>query len=115
MIILNFESGTRFQDFQKYNHHFGLFSTPFYLYINFLLANFLIECSRTTIRYTDQNEILNIVFLLEFYNNYLARKKYKQILIHNITFCKYVGMYIYIYEKLFSSIKFTKSKIKSSL
>ena len=44
MIILNFESGTRFQDFQKNNYHFGLFSTPFPLDINFLLANFLIGC-----------------------------------------------------------------------
>ena len=44
MIILNFESGIRFQDFRKNNHHFGLFSTPFSLDINFLPANFLIEC-----------------------------------------------------------------------
>ena len=47
----NFESGTRSQDFRKNNHHFGLFSTPFSLEINFLLANFLIDVleSRTTI------------------------------------------------------------------
>ena len=43
VLILNFESGTRFQDFRKNNHHFGLLS----LEINFLLANFMIECSRT--------------------------------------------------------------------
>ena len=43
MLILNFESGTRFQDFRKNNNHFGLFPTPFSLEINFLLANFLIE------------------------------------------------------------------------
>ena len=49
VLILNFESGTRFQDFRKNNHRFGLFSTPFSLEINFLLANFLIECSKTII------------------------------------------------------------------
>ena len=47
VLILNFESGTRFQDFRKNNHHFGIFSIPFSLEINFLLANFLIESSRT--------------------------------------------------------------------
>ena len=47
----NFEFGTRFQDFRKNNHHVGLFSTPFSIEINFILANFLIECSKTTIRY----------------------------------------------------------------
>ena len=98
MVILNFESGTRFEDFRN---HFGLFSTPFSLEINFLLANFLIECSRTTILDTDLKEKLNIVSLLEFYINYLTREKYKQILIHNITFCKYVGMYLHIREAIF--------------
>ena len=89
MLILNFKPGTRFQDFRKNNHRFGLFSTPFSLEINFLLANFPIECSRTTIMVdTDLKEKLSIVSLLEFYINYLARKKYKQILIHNMTFCK---------------------------
>ena len=36
---------------------------------------------------TDLKENLNIVTLVELYIN-LARKKYKQIIIHNITFCK---------------------------
>ena len=81
MLILYFESGTRFQDFRKNNHRFALFFTLFSIEINFLLANFLIVCSRTTIRYRDLKEKLNIVSLLEFYINYLARKKYKQILI----------------------------------
>ena len=45
---------------------------------------------------TDRKEKLNIVTLLEFYINYLAKKKYKQIVIRNITFCKYVGMYLHI-------------------
>ena len=44
MLILNFKSGTRFHDIRKNHHHFGLFLTPFSLEINFLLANFLIEC-----------------------------------------------------------------------
>ena len=66
MLILNFESGTRFQDFRKNNHHVGLFSTPFSLEINFLLAQQLD---------TDLKEKLNIVSLLGFYINYLARKK----------------------------------------
>ena len=48
MLILNFEYGTRFQHLQKINN-FGLFSTPFSLELNFLLANFLIESSRQTI------------------------------------------------------------------
>ena len=74
VLILNFESGTRFQNFRKNNHNFGVFSTTFLLEINFLLANFLIECSRTGLK-----EKLDIVSLLEFYINYLARKKYKQI------------------------------------
>ena len=38
---------------------------------------------------TDLIDKLNIVSLLEFYINYLAKKKYKHLLIHNITFCKY--------------------------
>ena len=101
MLILNFESGTRFQDLRKNNHHFGLFSTPFSLEIKFLRANFLIKYSRTTIRYQDLKEKLNIVSLLTFYINYLARKKYKQILIHNITFCKNVSIYLYIREAIF--------------
>ena len=109
MLFLNFESGTRFQNFRKNNHHFGLFSFPFSLKINFLLANFLIECSRTTIIDTDLKEKLNIVSLLEFYINYLARKKYKQLLILNIAFYKHVGIYLHKYEMLFSNIKFTKS------
>ena len=50
---------------------------------------------------TDLIEKLNIVSLLEFYMNYLARKKYKQILIHNINFCKYVAMYLHIREAIF--------------
>ena len=71
MLILNFGPGTRFQDFRKKNHHFGLLSTPFSIKINFLLANFLIECSRGAILDTDLNEKLNIVSLLEFYINYI--------------------------------------------
>ena len=51
----------------------------------------------------DLKEKLNIVSLLEFYDNYLARKIYKQILIHNITFCKYVGMYLHIREAIFKN------------
>ena len=50
---------------------------------------------------TDLKEKLNIVSLLEFYINYLVRKTYKQILIHNITFCKYVGMYLNIEDDIF--------------
>ena len=91
VLILNFESGTRFQDFRKNIHHFVLFSIPFSLEINFLLANFLIECSRSRIRYQSERK-MNIVSSLEIYINYLVRKKYKQILIHNIIFCKYVGL-----------------------
>ena len=46
---------------------------------------------------------MNVVSLLEFYINYLAKKKYKQLLIHNFTFCKYVlGMYLkHIQEAIF--------------
>ena len=62
MLILNFESGTRFQDFRKNNHHFGLFSTPFSLEINFLLAKFLIECSKTTIRCRSEIKIEYYLF-----------------------------------------------------
>ena len=64
---------------------------------------------------TDLKEKLYIVSLLEFYINYLARKKYKQILIYDITFCKYVGMYLHIREAIFKYKKFTKGKIRSSL
>ena len=46
----------------------------------------------------DPKEKLNI---FELYINYLARKKHKQILIHNITFCEYVGMYLHIREAIF--------------
>ena len=49
---------------------------------------------------TDLKEKLNIVSLLEFYINYLSGKKYKQILIHNITFCKFVDMYLHIREDI---------------
>ena len=114
MLILNFESGTRFQDFRKYNQHFGLFSTPFSLEINFLLANFLIECSSLEQQLdTYLKEKLNIVSLLEIYIKYLARKKYKQILIHNITFCKYIGMYSHNEELLF--LMFFISSVKLHL
>ena len=65
--ILNYEFGTRFQDFRK-NNHFDLFSTQFSLEINFIRANFLIVCSRKTD--TDQKKKFNIVSLLEFYINY---------------------------------------------
>ena len=51
---------------------------------------------------TDLKEKLIIACLLEFYFNYLARKKYKQILINNITFCKYVGMCLHIREAIFN-------------
>ena len=67
MLILNFESGTRFQDFRKNNHRFGLFSTLFSLEIHFLLANFLIECSRTTIRYRPERKIENCFFIRILY------------------------------------------------
>ena len=67
MLILNFESGTRFQDFRKNNHHFGLFSTPFSLEIHFVLANFLIECSRTTIRYRSEIKIEYCLFIRILY------------------------------------------------
>ena len=86
MIILNFEFGNRFQDFRQNNNHFGLFSTPFSLEIKFLLANFLIEYSRLEQQLdTDLKEKLNIVSLLEFYINYLARKKFKQIYIISLS------------------------------
>ena len=49
---------------------------------------------------TDLKEKLNIFSLLEFYINFLARKKYKQILIHNVTFYKYVGIYLHIREAI---------------
>ena len=78
MLILNFEPGTRFQDFRQNTHNFGLLSTPFSLEINFLLANSLSEQQFDT----DLKEKLNGVSLLEFYINYLARKKYKQLLIY---------------------------------
>ena len=67
VLILNFESGTRFQHFQKNHHHFGLFSTPFSLEINFLLGNFLIECSRTTIRYQSKRKIEFCLFIRILY------------------------------------------------
>ena len=65
MLILNIQSGTRFQDFRKNNNHVSLFSTPFSLEINFLLANFLIESYRTTIEYRSERKMI-IVSLLEF-------------------------------------------------
>ena len=46
---------------------------------------------------------LNIVSLFEFYNNYLTSKKYKQMLILNVTFCKYVSMYLHIGEAIFKN------------
>ena len=100
MLILNFESGSRFQDFWKNIHHFSLFSTPFSLKINFLLARLNVLEQQLD---TDLKEKYNIDCLLEFYiNNYLGRKKYKPILIHDITFCKYVlGMYLNIREAIF--------------
>ena len=67
MLILNFESGTRSQDFQKNNYNFGLFSTSFSLEINFLLANLLIECSRTTIRYRSERKIEYYIFIRILY------------------------------------------------
>ena len=45
------------------------------LEINFLLANFLIECSRTAKLDTDLKEKLNIVSLLEFYINFILPRK----------------------------------------
>ena len=89
MLILNFESGTKFQDFLKNNHNFHLFSTPLSIEIKFLLTNCLIECIELQLD-TDLKENFNIISLLEFYINYLARKKYKQILLCDITFCDYV-------------------------
>ena len=78
-LILNFESGTRFQDFRKIvNYHFGLFSTPFSLEINFYLQTFWLNVLEQQLD-TDLKEKLNSVSLLEFYNNYLPKKKYKQI------------------------------------
>ena len=50
---------------------------------------------------TDLKEKLNNVSSLEFYIKYLSRIKYKQILIHNFTFYKYVGMYLHIREAIF--------------
>ena len=103
MLILNFESGTRFQDFGKNNNRFCLFSTPFSLEINFYLQTFWLNVLEQQLD-TDVKEKLNIVSLLEFFINYLTREKYKQILIHNITFCKYimlVGMYLHIREAIF--------------
>ena len=67
MRILNIASGTRFQDFQKNNHHFGQFLTPFSLEINFLLANFLIECSRTTIINRSERKIEYCLFIRILY------------------------------------------------
>ena len=67
MLILNFESGTRFQDFRKYNHRFGLFLTPFLLEINFLLGKFLIECSRTIIRNRSERKIEYFLFIRILY------------------------------------------------
>ena len=54
---------------------------------------------------TDLKEKLNIVSLLEFYINYLTRKKYKQILIHDITFYKYVGMYLHNFTRSYFQVK----------
>ena len=59
----------------------------------------MIECPLEQQLDTDLKEKLNIVSLLEFYINYQVRKKYKQILLHNITFCKYVGMYYFTYTR----------------
>ena len=66
VLILNFKSGSRFQDFRKNNHKFGLFSTPFLLEINYHLANFLIESSRTTIRYPSEGKIEYCLFIRIF-------------------------------------------------
>ena len=65
--MLNFEFGTRFKDFRKNNHHFDLFSTPFALELNFLHANFLIESSRTKIRYRSERKIEYCLFIRILY------------------------------------------------
>ena len=67
MLILDFESGTKFQDFRKNNHHFALFSTPFSFEINSLLANFLIECSRTTFSERSERKIEYCLFIRILY------------------------------------------------
>ena len=55
--VLNFEFGTRFRD----NHHVRLFLIRFSLNINFLSANFLIDCRyRTTIRYRSEQKCNNV-------------------------------------------------------
>ena len=83
VLILNLESGTRFQNFWKNQHYDRLqkiISNEIYIfYLQTFWLNVSIELQLDT----------------------------------DIDFCKNVC--IYIYNKLFSRIKFTKSKIRSSL
>ena len=100
MLILNFESGTRFQDLGKNNHHFGLFSTPFSLDI---YKFFTWKLSDKVQLDTDLEEKFNIVSLLEFYNN---NNIYPETNIPGFTIFMillFLSMHvgIYIYEKLF--------------
>ena len=94
MLILNFESVTRFQNFRKNNHHFD----------SIFIRNKFSTCKLEQQLDTDLKEKLNIVSLLEFYINYLAKKKYIQILNHDITFCEYLGKYLHIQEAIFKYI-----------
>ena len=74
MLILNFESGTRFQDFRKHIHHFGQFSTPFSLEINFQLANFLMNVLEQQLD-TDLKEKLNYCLFIRILHCLSSQEK----------------------------------------
>jgi len=112
LILIN-EFETRFQDFRKNSQLFAIFATPFSVDITAVETKFQMECIELQSD-IQLKEKFNQSSLLDFYKLYLPKETYPVLHDHALFMFSLFGS-TYICEQLFSRMKNTKSKNRSTI
>ena len=112
LILIN-EFETRFQDFRKNSQLFAIFATPFSVDIPAVETKFQMECIELQSD-IQLKEKFNMSSILDFYKLYLPKETYPVLHDHALFMFSLFGS-TYICEQLFSRMKNTKSKNRSTI
>ncbi|CAI6369553.1 unnamed protein product [Macrosiphum euphorbiae] len=108
LVLIN-EFETRFQDFRKNSQLLAIFATPFSVDIIAVETKFQVECIELQSDDIQLKEKFNQSSLLDFYKLYLPKETYPVLHDHVLFMFSLFGS-TYICERLFSRMKYIKSK-----
>jgi len=100
---------SRFGDIRSLENDIKLFNTPFDVQVDTVQEKYQMELVELKSKFHTEG-----VLLLDFYKKYLESKQYPNLINHAKKMASMIGS-TYVCEQLFSSMKVTKSKLRTQL